>query len=175
MLIPRNQPEKRAKKNPLDARMTKTQVVRRKFKSALPRRIKNRALSKMEALARSVELFDQLRNMMAEAGLSSNNAYAALVYYQPETKGQAHVHARILPLPETAKPKEIGGFAEEVLKLDKPLFLGVLFSQHDPDADKAEYQNVIFAWPFLLGSEVEGRLIGARDLMAKGGSKKIAN
>ena len=79
-------------KNPLDATMTKTQVVRRKFMSSLPRRSENRRLTKMEAMGRTMQLFDTLRYEMGEAGLDANNARAALVYCQPETKGmKAHV------------------------------------------------------------------------------------
>jgi hypothetical protein len=164
--------ERTGPKNPLDAAMTKTQVVRRKFKSALPRSIQNRELSKMEAMARTMELFDRLRNMMEEAGLDKNDAYAGLVYYQPETKGEERVLARTIPLP---RPEDIGSFANEVMALDKPRFLGVLFLQHDPATDKAKYQDVLFALPFMLGAEAEGRLLAARTSQQMGGFKKTAH
>ncbi|MBZ5532715.1 MAG: hypothetical protein LAO20_14885 [Acidobacteriia bacterium] len=152
--------------------MTKTQVVRRKFKSALPRTIQNRLLSKMEAMARTMELFDRLRNEMEGAGLNKNHASAGLVFCQPETKGKAHVLAETIALP---KPEEIGVFVERVMALDKPLFLGVLFIQEDPDADKSEQKRVAFVWPFMAGPEAEGRLLAARNQQARGGFKKVAN
>lgn len=152
--------------------MTKTQVVRRKFMSALPRRIENRRLSPMEAMARTMQLFDKLRSEMAEAGLDPNNARAGLVYCQPQTKGEEGVLARTVVLPE---PGKIAAFCERVAALDNPLFLGVIFSQHDPDADKPEYRDRIFVAQFMAGPEAEGRLIAARDQIAKGGHKKVAN
>ena len=155
--------------------MTKTQIVRRQFKSALPRRIKNQQLSPMEALSRTVELFDRLRGMMEAAGLDKRNASAGLVDRQPETKGEEAVLARTVALPREPQPKEIGKFAETVLSLDKPLFLGILFGQHDPHTDNPKYRDTIFVWPFMLGSEAEGRLIAARGQMAQGGFKKKAN
>jgi hypothetical protein len=160
------------RKNPLDATMTKTQVVRRKFKSALPRTIKNRVLSKMEALARTMELFDRLRSEMKAAGLDENNVYAGLIYCQPETKGMERVLANVVVLP---KPGDIAAFCDGVMGLDKPLFLGVLFAQRDPDATKAAYKNVVFVWPFMLGPEAEGRLLAARTQQTQDGFKHLPN
>jgi hypothetical protein len=94
--------ERTETKNPLDKAMTKTQVVRRKFKSALPRSIQNRELSNMEAMARTMELFDRLRGMTEEAGLDKNNVSAGLVYYQPETKGMERILAQTIEIPECA-------------------------------------------------------------------------
>jgi hypothetical protein len=158
--------------NPLDATMTKTQVVRRKFKSALPRTLLNRALSPLEAMAKTMELFDGLRNEMAAAGLKKDDAQAALVYYQPETKGKERMLANVVPLPE---PGKIESFVKDVVALDKPRFLGILFLQHDPEADKAEYKDVLFVWPFLNGPDDAARLIAARNQQGRGGIKKIAN
>jgi hypothetical protein len=158
--------------NPLDATMTKTQVVRRKFKSGLPRRIEDRQLSAMEAMARTMELFDRLRTMMEDEGLNPDAARAALTFYQPQTKGKQHIAAQTIVLP---KPEDIGTFVEKVMALHKPHFLGVMFLQQDPDTENPDQKNVIFAWPFVAGSEAQGRLIAARDQMAKGGEKKVAN
>lgn len=152
--------------------MTKAQVVRRKFKSALPRRIQNRALSKMEALARTIELFDRLRDGMAEAGLDRSDVEAGLVYCQPETKGKEHVLAETVKLPT---PEKIGSFVDRVMALDKPLFLGVLLKQDDREAEKAEQRSVWFIWPFMLGPEADGRLIMARNQQVQGGFKRTAN
>jgi hypothetical protein len=163
---------KRKSANPLDATMTKTQVVRRKFMSALPRKIKNRVLSPMEAMARTMQLFDKLRNEMVEAGLDEKNLRAGLVFCQPATKGMESVLAQTIVLP---KPREIGAFCDRVTALHEPLFLGVIFSQHDPDAENAEYKDRVFVAPFMHGPEAEGRLIAARNQIAKGGQKKIAN
>jgi hypothetical protein len=156
----------------MDATMTATQVVRRKFKSALPRRIENRLLSKMEAMARTMELFDKLRNEMAAAGLDKDNAEAGLVFCQPETKGVEHVLAQTIRLP---KPEEIGTFVEGIMALHKPLFLGVMFLQRDPDTEKPGQKDALFVWPFMSSPEADGRLVAARNQMAKGGLKKVAN
>ena len=152
--------------NPLDGTMTKTQVVRRRFKSALPRTIKNRELSNMEAMAKTMELFDQLRKEMGAAGLDPDDAQAGLVFYQPETPGKERMLAETIRLP---KPDDIGVFVKRVMGLDKPRFLGVLFAQRDPDATKAEYKTAAFVWPFMNGPEAEGRLLAARNgQLAKG-------
>jgi hypothetical protein len=152
--------------------MTKTQVVRRKFKSSLPRRIENRKLLPMEAMGKTMELFDKLRNEMAAAGLDKNNAEAGLVYCQPETKGMEHVLAQTIRLP---KPEKIGTFVERVMALHKPLFLGVMFLQRDPDTDKPGQKYALFVWPFMSSPEADGRLLAARNQMAQGGLKKVAN
>src|SRR5580704_397685 len=120
----RLQTQKRA--NPLDRTMTKAQVVRRRFKSSLPRSIENRALSPMEAMARTMELFDRLRNEMRSEGLDVSDVQAGLVYCQPETKGKEMILAEIAPLPS---PEKVGSFADRVMQIDKPLFLGVVFIQ----------------------------------------------
>jgi hypothetical protein len=152
--------------------MTKTQVVRRRFMSGLPRRIENRQLSKLEAIARTMQLFDSLRSAMAEADLNEKHVRAGLVYCQPETKGHEHILAQTIVLPA---PDKIGSFCDRVMALDKPLFLGVIFNQHDPDTDKPDYRDRVFAAQFMTGAEAEGRLIAARDQIAKGGGKKLAN
>jgi hypothetical protein len=149
-----------ARVNPLDGTMTRTQVVRRRFKSGLPRSIQNRELSAMEAMARTMELFDKLRGEMAAAELNPDDAQAGLVFHQPDTPEKQHILAETIRLP---LPKDIGGFVDAVMKLDKPRFLGVLFGQRDPDAPKAEHTAVMFVWPFMNGPEAEGRLLAARN------------
>jgi hypothetical protein len=156
--------------NPLDAAMTKAQVVRRKFKSALPRRIQNRVLSKMEAMARTMELFERFRGEMEAAGLDKADVAAALVYCQPQTPGMENVLAQVAKLPNP----DIGSiamFVETTMALDRPLFLGVLFGQTDRETDKPEKRYTIFVWPFMLGPEAEKRLLAARRSQTKGGLK----
>jgi hypothetical protein len=161
MLEPRRADVTREKVNPLDAAMTKAQIVRRRFKSALPRRIKNRVLSKMEAMARTMELFDRFRNEMEAAGLNKGDVRAGLVYCQPETPGMEHVLAQVAELPNPDKGN-VAMFAETTMALDKPLFLGLLFVQTDHETDKPNKQQTIFVWPFMLGQEAEKRLLAAR-------------
>jgi hypothetical protein len=158
--------------NPLDSVMTKAQVVRRKFNSARPRIIQNRILGPMEAMARTMELLERLREMMEGAGLRKDDVQAGLVLCQPETPGQELVGARMIPLPA---PEKIGQFVERVMALDKPLFLGVLFVQIDHDAKQ---KGSAFLWPFMGGPKAESALIGMRkrtaDLLSKGGFAAIA-
>ncbi len=150
--------------------MTKAQLVRRKFKSSLPRTIKNRVLSKMEALARTMELLDRFRNEMAGAGLDPNDVSAALVYCQPETPGLEGVLAECAKLPNPERGS-IVMFCETTMALDLPLFLGVLFHQIDREADKPGKINTIFVCPFMAGPEAEKRLLAARRSQAEGGNK----
>jgi len=165
-------------KNPLDDMMTRAQVVRRRFKSGLPRKPESRELSPMEAMARTMELFDRFRNMMqAEGeGLSKDHVQAALVFYQPRTKGMEHVLAQTVVLP---KPEKIGEFANAVMALDKPVFLGLLFLQHDVDAAKAgdtKQENVLFGLAFTTLFDAPARVLAARaSQQAKGGLKKLVN
>jgi hypothetical protein len=158
--------------NPLDRTMTKAQVVRRRFKSSLPRSIENRPLSALEAMARTMELFDRLRNEMRSDGLDASDVQAALVYCQPETKGKELVLAEVVALPT---PEKIGPFVERVMKIDRPLFLGVVFIQQDHKAEKAEQRLTAFCAPFMVGPEAEDRLLGAMRQQAAGGLKKVAN
>ena len=161
------EPRRTERVNPLDASMTKAQVVRRRFKSSLPRTIKNRVLSKMEALARTMELFDRFRSDMETAGLPKGDVSAAIVYCQPETPGMENVLAQVHPIPNPDQGS-IAMFVETTMALDKPLFLGVLFIQTDRQADKPEKKHTIFVWPFMLGPEAEKRLLAARQQQAKG-------
>jgi hypothetical protein len=162
------EPRKAVRVNPLDALMTKAQVVRRKFKSTLPRTPKNLAPTKMEAMARTMELLDRFRSEMQAAGLSKNDVSAGLVYHQPTTVAETAA----LPAPE-----KIGTFVKKVMALAEPVvFLGVLFFQTDREAaDKPDKFYTVFAWPFIGGPDAEKRLKAARDQQAKGGGKKVAN
>lgn len=155
------------KVNPLDASMTKAQVVRRRFKSSLPRTIQNKYLSKMEAMAKVMELLDHFRGEMATEGLLKTDVSAGLVYCQPETKGvEDDTFTIALPAPENLEK-----FVKAVMALEKPLFLGVLFIHTDRQADKPEKKHTIFVWPFMGGPEAEKRLLAARRSQAKGGPK----
>lgn len=159
--------------NPLDATMSKAQVVRRKFKSGLPRKIENRRLSHLEAMARTMELFDRFRNTMREAGLEADDVQAALVFCQPETPGREEVVFETSVLPA---PQEIGAFVDRVMALDRPLFLGIMFHQTDRDPDiKPEKRYTLFVWPLMAGPEADKRLLAARRQQAKGGFNAVAN
>lgn len=161
-------------KNPLDDMMTRAQVVRRRFKSGLPRKPENRELSAMEAMARTMELFDKFRNEMEAAGLSKDHVECGLVFFQPRTKGQEHVLARTIVLP---KPEKIGDFANAVMAVDRPVFLGLIFLQHDIDAGKAgdvKQENVLFGLAFTTHFDAAARVLAARtNQQAKGGLKKL--
>jgi hypothetical protein len=151
------EPRKTERVNPLDAMMTKAQVVRRKFKSTLPRTIKNEILAPMTAIAKALELYERFRSEMAAVpGLSKSDVSAALVYVQPETPGLEHTTGvAVIPDPDKGN---VGMFVETTLALDKPLFLGVLFIQTDRAADKPDKRHTIFVWPFMGGPEAEKRL-----------------
>lgn len=165
-------PQRAERANPLDSVMTKAQVVRRKFKSSLPRTIQNRVLSPMEAMARTMELFDRFRGEMKDAGLKPSDVSAGLLYFQPDTKSEKGVLARVAELPA---PDEIGAFVEKVMALDKPRFLGVLFVQTDRETDKANKKFTGFAFPFMHDLDAQKRLKAFINAQAKGGFKKIAN
>jgi hypothetical protein len=58
------------------------------------------------------------------------------------------------------------------------VFLGLLFLQHDVDAEKAgdeKQKDMLFAHPFTNEFDAAARLIAARDQQAKGGLKKLVN
>jgi hypothetical protein len=151
--------EKEKAVNRLDSMMTPAQVARRKFKSSLPRKIENRRLSAMEALGETFRLFDRLRSMVAEEGVDPSTTQAGLVYCLPESN--PGVFAATVPLPEPSA-SEIAKFCKRIMALDRPLFLGVIFMQDDPDADNIKYKRVVFVAQFMGGPEAEGRLLAAR-------------
>ena len=156
--------------NPLEERMTRAQVARRRFKSGLPRKPDSRELSSLEALARTASLFDRLRSEMQAVGVNPDNASAALVFYQPHTKGMESVLAQTVHLP---KPEGIAKFCERVMALDRPVFLGVLFIQHDAEAKRAgdeRQTNVCFGVAFTTQHDAPARMLAARaSQQAKGG------
>jgi hypothetical protein len=160
------EPIKPDKFNPLDSQMTKSQVVRRKFNASRPRVIQNRRLSKFEAMARTMELFDKLRDAQREAGLEANDVVAGLVFAE---------HGNIVRTFWLPVPERINEFVKKVMELKDPMFLGVLFGQKDPDAVKEEKQATAFLWPFVSGPLADKQLLAARQHFAKGGHKALDN
>jgi hypothetical protein len=153
-------PNRQKPKNPFLA-MTKAQKARQRFKSGLPRKPGNEELSWMQALARTVDMFDGLRNEMRGEGLNPDDVQAALVYFQPHARDA--VLARVVPLP---KPDKMAEFCEQIMALDKPAFLGVLFLQHDEQAEKAgdrKQANVIFGIAFTTAYDAPARMLAARE------------
>ncbi|MGB8095890.1 MAG: hypothetical protein WCF17_01970 [Terracidiphilus sp.] len=143
-----------------DSMMTPAQIARRKFKSSLPRKLDNRRLSAMEALGATFSLFDRFRAMVAAEGVDPNTTQAGLVYVLPESNPA--VFAATITLIDPSGP-EIAAFSMRVTALDRPLFLGVLFMQEDPDPDvNPDYKRVAFCAQFMGGPEAEGRLLAAR-------------
>src|SRR5579871_2503133 len=85
--------------NPLEERMTRAQVARRRFKSSLPRKIDNVELSWTKALTRTADLFDDFRNEMRAAGANPEHVQAGLVFFQPHVK-EILAQTVTLPTPE---------------------------------------------------------------------------
>jgi hypothetical protein len=143
-----------------DSMMTPAQIARRKFKSSLPRKAQNRTVSPMQALGETFTLLDQFRDMVhAEKQKmdAAKTVYAALAYTLPDAAKLAFT----LTVPE---PGKIGPFCETVLELERKsaAFLGVVFVQVDPDAEKAAYKAVSFVVPFVSGPDAEARLLFAQ-------------
>jgi len=145
------------KPNPLDAVMTKAQVARRKFKSALPRKPENRELTALEAMGRTMLLIDRFRGEMASEELSPDDVEAALIYSWRDGK---NLETDVVKLP---KPKDIAGFADRVMAVRNPRFLGVLFLQRDHQAEKDEKKSTIFVFPFLTDPQSKKLMIEARN------------
>jgi hypothetical protein len=164
MMVAARVKESEKSENPLDKMMTPAQIARRKFKSSLPRKIENRRLSAQAALGELFTLLDRFRSMIetemhsAEAG---ETLMAALVYCLPESKPA--MLADTLTVPDADNAKLFGDFCRSVLALDRPLFLGVVFLQVDPDAQRSTYRAVSFVTQFMTGPEAEGRLRYAQE------------
>lgn len=157
--------EKEKTANPLDSMMTPAQVARRKFKSSLPRKVENRRLSAEAALGETFTLLDRFRGIVT-AEMRNPEAvktvYAAIAYCLPESKPT--MLADTLPVPEPGTKKAFGTFCEKVLSLDKPLFLGVVFVQVDPDRrDDRVYGATCFVTQFMGGPEAIARLRYAQE------------
>lgn len=149
---------KKERTNPLDSMMTPAQVARRKFKSTLPRKIENRRLSALEAIGKTATLLDSFRGVVAEHGQNPDvTLHAALAYCLPESDPAMLGNAVLIP-----GPSDIAPFCEGVMKLDRPLFLGVVFIQLDPDTDDPKYKWVSFCAQFMGGPEAESRLMYAQ-------------
>jgi hypothetical protein len=140
-----------------DSMMTPAQIARRKFKSGLARKIENRRLSAMEAIGATFTLLDQFRGLVTEEKQDPETVYAAIAYSLPESDPATLVHTITVP-----GPSKIGKFCEKVIALDRPLFLGVVFVQVDPDTDNRAYKAVSFVAQFMGGPEAEGRLLVAQ-------------
>ena len=153
-------PETMKSINPLDARMTPAQIARRKFKATLPRKPQNRRPSAMEALGTLFTLLDQFAGFIGEQGQDPDKTlHAALAYHLPETDPGSV--AEIVMLPNRS---ELGNFCDAITALPRPVFLGVVFVQVDPDADKQAYKAVSFCVPFAGAPEDAGRLLTAQKM-----------
>ena len=156
--------EKEKTVNPLDSTMTPAQVARRKFKSSLPRKVENRRLSAEAALGELFTLLDRFRGFVTDEMRipeAVNTVSACLVYCLPES--EPAMLANTLTVPEPGVTRAFGDFCEEVLSLDKPLFLGVVFVQVDPYAENTAYKAVCFVTPFMAGPEAAARLHYAQE------------
>ena len=138
--------------NRLDDQMTPAQVARRRFKSTFPRKAPKSTPTAMQAMAKVMELLDQFRGEQSALGLDPNDVSAGLVYLEGEDQ-----HTAELPAPE-----KVGSFVEEIMALDKPQFLGVLFIQTDREAKRPDQRYTLFCWPFMGGPDAEKRLLIAR-------------
>jgi hypothetical protein len=160
----KRQPHQRAA-NPLDEKMTKAQIARRNFKSSLRRKAPNTSMSKLGALAEMINLVDRFRGELLSQGVDPDTTQAALVYHWPDPAGTLiRLETTVLPAVE-----QIGAFVERIAALEDPQFLGVLFSQTDPQLPiTSPYKVVGFVAQFISGSEAEGLLMIARDRQLKG-------
>jgi hypothetical protein len=136
--------------------MTKAENVRNDFKAFFPRIVQNDLLSSTEAVKRTTELLDIVRGLMRSAGLDPDGVAAGIVFTQPESPGLEHVPAQSLDVPPT---EEMPAFVAQIEALDRPIFLGVLFSQFDPETLRV----VRFVWPFMAGPKAEKGLMYVRD------------
>ena len=155
--------------------MTRAQVARRRFKSSLPRKVSYAELSTELAVARTMELLGRFRDEVTAEGLSADSVQGALVYCQPHTKGREAILAQVMVVPE--RPK-FADFFEAVFSIDRPVFLGMLFLQHDAEATKArdvKQASVMFGCEFTKSNDAEARLLAARHQQTLGGLKSTAN
>jgi hypothetical protein len=144
-----------------DSMMTPAQIARRIFKSSLPRKPQNRKMSAMEALGETFTLFDRFRNVVAEQGQNADETVlAALAYWLPESDPATVAQIRWLP-----NPSGVAAFSKDVMALPQPAFLGAVFVQVDPDAEKDAYKAVSFCVPFVGGDEEAGRLLVAQRML----------
>jgi len=151
--------------------MTRAQVARRRFKSSLPRKVSHAELSVEIAVARTMELLGRFRDEVVDEGLSADSVQAALVYCQPHTKGKEAILAQVMVVPERSK---FGAFFDAAFALDRPVFLGMLFLQHDAEATKArdaKQASVMFGCEFTKSHDAEARLLAARYQQTLGGLK----
>ena len=116
----------------------------------------------MEALGETLTLFDRFRGVVSEHGQDPDKTlHAALAFCLPDADGQCW-------RPHLPGPSRIGDFCNEVMNLDRPLFLGVVFIQLDPDTEDPSYKWASFCTQFVSGPEAEGRLLYARKMFLTG-------
>ena len=162
-------------KNPLDKTMTPAQVARRRFKSSLPRKQGQRDLAPMEAIGHMMNVFTRFMQEMEGVGLDpqASKRPSCITNRKPRAKNTCSPNRG--PTDQARRRRRI---LEKILLLDKPVFLGMLFEQHDRKAEKnadAKQAWVAFGVPFTEAHDAAARLIAARDQLLKGGFKKVAN
>ena len=130
--------------------------------------MQNNLLSHLAAIGRTCIELDKLRGLQRDAHLDPDDVKAALIFCTPETEGQEDcVQYHWLPTPD-----KIPSFTKKILKIKKPIFLGVLFYQHDPAADEGK-QHVAWVLQFMGGPLCEKKQLAAKNHFVRGGHKAL--
>jgi hypothetical protein len=161
---PLNREARREGHKAMEESITAAARVRRKFKAGRPRALVDRTIGPMEAMNQTATQLDKLRGLMQEAGLDPADVRALLVYQLPETPGMEGI-TRVVAL---EVPEQLPTFIDKVMALDRPLFLGVLLTQLDRQAnEQGKPGGTVIVWPFPAGAKDEASLIGMREHVAK--------
>jgi hypothetical protein len=147
----------------MEESLTVAARARRRFKAGRPTKTKGPILSPLAAMTRAVDEYTKLQSLMEDEAQKKgeesefSDTKAGLVY----TTLDGEVHTAWLPQSiEGQRP-----FYDSILDLapQKPVFIGILFSQFDRHTTKPEAQHVFWVLQLAAGPLAEKQLRDARD------------
>lgn len=152
-----------AKPNLMAATWTKASKIRRIFKAGRPRQ-SDLVLSPTKAVLEGCAVLHELRTKMSEAGLSEDDAQAALVFV---SDAGTHDLIQVFPIPPVEGVPGLYGKAKKLGEGWRPL--GIILWQMDREAADPKVQDsgaVIWAQPWLADQRSARALLAARDKAA---------
>jgi hypothetical protein len=171
-MTPLDQDARREGRKAMEKSLTAAARMRRRFKAGRPAKIRNDALTPLQAINRLVNEADKARGLMRDEGLEPDDVRCALIFCTPEVPGLEEV-VRYRWLPAPGETRNIFSAFDD-LDRDDALFLGILWYQQDREAE-GEDRHTVWVTQFMGGSKAEQMLYAARDHFRRGGHKAQDN
>lgn len=149
----------------MEGAITAAGRVRRQLKAGRPRKTHSLQLNSFEVMGRIVSEADRAHELMAKAGIDTNDVHLGLI-----VRTSTDLHCKWLPAPE-----ETEAFFTAVLGLTDAEFLGILWQQTDREVQvNGVPLSSYWVTPFTAEPEAQKQMLALRDFITAGGSRMHA-